>query len=388
MDEPTVVVSRRAAQRARSGNPWIYRGELEKAEGLAGGEVVRVLDPRGGFVGKAFYSSKSLIALRLLAREEVKIDRDFWRQRLRAAAAYRQQIVTGSNAYRLVYGESDLLPSIIIDRYADCLVLQTLSQGAEKIKPLLVDLLIELFKPRAIVERNDVKTRELEGLALLSGVLYGSLPAEVLVEEHGLSFAADLIGGQKTGLFLDQRENRLAAAGYASGQALDCFCYVGAFALHLARRCARTIAVDISKEALARGAHNAGLNGIRNVDFLEANVFDLLHDFDRQGMKFDIVVLDPPAFAKSRDAVPTAVRGYKEINLRAMKLLRPAGVLVSCSCSYHISEEQLWEILISAAADARRSFQILEKRTQGRDHPILLALPETYYLKCFVLKAL
>jgi 23S rRNA (cytosine1962-C5)-methyltransferase len=263
-------------------------------------------------------------------------------------------------------------------------VLQTLSQGTEKLKPMFVELLDEELSPRAIIERNDVKVRNLEGLDLMTGVLYGEPPSRLEIEQHGVRFVIEPLGGQKTGSFLDQRENRLAAREIAFGRALDCFTFNGAFALHLARRCEHVLGLDISADAIEAARANATLNKATNVEFQEANVFDALRELEAAGQKFDTIVLDPPAFAKNRGSVNAAARGYKEINLRAIKLLNPGGILITCTCSYHMSERMFLDVVSEAAVDARRRLQLVEKRTQSSDHPILLNVPETYYLKCLI----
>jgi 23S rRNA (cytosine1962-C5)-methyltransferase len=279
-----------------------------------------------------------------------------------------------------------LIPSLIIDRYDDVLVMQNLSQGTEAVKPLLVELVVEEFAPRAVIERNDVKVRALEGLELSSGLLYGSAPDELEILQQGIRFLVAPLAGQKTGSFLDQRENRLAARKLAHGRALDCFTFNGAFAFHLAGVCENVTGIDISADAIAIAQRNAELNQITNVEFREANVFDALRELEQSGERFDTIVLDPPAFAKNRASVKSAARGYKEINLRALKLLNPGGVLVTCTCSYHMSEEMFLGLIAEAANDAHRRVQIVEKRTQSSDHPILLGMPETYYLKCVLLR--
>ncbi len=372
----------------QSGHLWVYAADLVDAGGAQGGEVVAVTDTRGRRLGWALYSDRSQIALRWIAEPDLEITRAFWRERLLRAAAFRQRMIGDAEAYRLVFAESDLLPSLIIDRYGDCFVLQTLSQGMEALKPLWVDLLVELFAPRAIVERNDAKVRALEGLPLAKGVLYGTLPERLEVALGDGRFQVDLLQGQKTGAFLDQQENYRAAARYARGRVLDGFCYAGGFAVHLAARAESVLAVDISAEAVAQARRNVQANGLANVAVIEANVFDLLRELDRQQERFDLIVLDPPAFAKSRAAVPGALRGYKEINLRALRLLRSDGVLMTCSCSYHMSEEMFLDMLREAAADARRQVRILERRTQAPDHPVLLSMPETRYLKCVILQVM
>ena len=386
MTEPQVVLTPRGVQRLLSGHYWIYRSDIRSTGDVAAGDTVRLRDERNRFLGKAWFSTHSQISLRLITREDRPIDDAYLAERLEAALRYRERVVADANAYRLVYGESDGLPSLIVDRYADVLVIQTLSQATERRKPGIVRLLQERFLPRAIVERNDPRVRRLEGLEQQVGVLSGSLDGEVLIEENGTRFACDLLGGQKTGAFLDQRENRAAFAAYAGGEVLDCFCYTGGFALHAAHRAAAVEGIDLSAAAVAAARRNAELNSAANVAIREANAFDLLKEYSEAGRRFDAVALDPPAFAKSKAHLDAARRGYKEINLRAFKLLRPGGILLTCSCSHHISEALLLEIVAEAALDARRKVLIVERRTQSRDHPILLTLPESHYLKCLVLK--
>ena len=385
--EGSAVISPRGVERLRSGHPWIYRSDIRSVQAEAGA-VVRLLDERGNFFGRAFYSDRSQISIRLLTREDVPVDRAFWTARIRRAAAYRDRVVENSEACRLVYSEADLLPSIIIDRYGDCLVLQTLSQSSERLKALLTELLIELFSPQAIVERNDPRVRLLEGLEQRISSLYGEVPAEVVARENGIAFLCDLLRGQKTGSFLDQRENHLAAQRYASGEVLDCFCYQGGFALTVAGRCDHVEGVDLAPAAIEAARRNQQLNAVPNATFREANSFDLLKDYNEAGRRFDMVVLDPPAFAKNRGSIVSARRGYKEINLRALKLLRPGGYLVTCSCSHHLSEALFLQLLAEAATDARRNIVVVERRTQSRDHPILLTMPETLYLKCLIVRVL
>ncbi len=384
----TVIVSQRGAHRVRNGHLWIYRSDVVTAPENAGGEIVAITDQQRNFVGQALYSDRSEIALRLLTQTDEVIDRDWWQRRILQATARRKHLGPETDAYRLVYSEGDLLPSLIIDRYRDLLVLQTLSQGTEAIKSLLVELLVEQFAPSAIVERNDVRVREFEGLELKAGELYGDAPQELEIKQHGIRFIVSPLAGQKTGSFLDQRENRLAARAVAHGQALDCFTFNGAFALHLADVCQNVIALDISPTALETARRNAELNGATNVEFREANVFDALRELEHEGRSFDTIVLDPPAFAKNRASVKSGLRGYKDINLRAIKLLKPGGVLISCSCSYHVSEHAFLEVIRAAAVDARRRLQVIEKRMQSSDHPVLLGVPETYYLKCVILRVL
>ncbi|HTZ98919.1 MAG TPA: class I SAM-dependent rRNA methyltransferase [Candidatus Aquilonibacter sp.] len=385
--EPQAVISPRGVERLRAGHLWIYRSDVRSAQADPGA-IVRLADERGNFQGRAFYSDKSQIAVRLLTREDRPVDRAFFTERLRRAAAYRNLVVKNSDACRLVYSEADLLPSLIVDRYADSLVLQTLSQGTERIKGLLVEILVELFSPKGILERNDPKVRLLEGLEQRVGVLYGDIPGEIPARENGITFVHDLLKGQKTGSFLDQRENHAAARRYASGDVLDCFSYQGGFALTVADKCAHVQGIEMAPAALQAARRNQEINEIANVDFREGNTFDLLKEYDDAGRRFQMVILDPPAFAKNRDSIAAAQRGYKEINLRALKLLQPGGFLLTCSCSYHISEPLFLQILAEAANDARKSIVVAERRTQAQDHPILLTMPETHYLKCMIVRVL
>jgi 23S rRNA (cytosine1962-C5)-methyltransferase len=385
---PQVRITTRGARRIRQGHLWVYRSDVRDASGAEGGAIVRAVDDAGNFVGQAFYSDRSEISLRFLTTHEDPIDRAWWLGRLRQGAERRAAIGRKTNAYRVVYSEGDLLPSVIIDLYDDVLVLQTLSQGAEKVKTLLTELLVEEFNPRAVIERNEARVREFEGLELRSGLLYGDAANEIEINQHGVRFVVSPLGGQKTGAFLDQRENYLAARSVAHGRALDCFTFNGGFALHLAAACESVLAIDISGDAIATAQRNAELNDARNVEFRTANVFDALREMESAGERFDTIVLDPPAFAKSRVTVKSAARGYKEINLRALKLLNPGGVLVTCSCSYHMSEELFLSLIADAAVDAHRRIQIVERRGQSRDHPVLLGVPETHYLKCVILRAI
>jgi 23S rRNA (cytosine1962-C5)-methyltransferase len=382
-----VTVSKRGADRIRRGHLWIYSSDVVDAGDAAGGSIVSVQDEHRNFIGQAFYSDSSQIALRFLTPGRNPIDREWWRARIREAAS-RRNFGSETNAYRLIYSEGDLLPSIILDRYADVLVLQTLSQGSEAIKPLLVELLTEEFAPRAIIERNDVRVRQHEGLELLTGTLCGEAPLEFEILQDGVRFLVAPLSGQKTGSFLDQRENRLAASRVAHGRALDCFTFNGAFALQLASACDQVTGIDISAAAVAAAVRNARINNITNAEFREANVFDELRELETKGERFDTIVLDPPAFAKNRASIAAAARGYKEINLRAIKLLNPGGVLITCTCSYHMSEELFLKLLAEAANDAHRRVQLLEKRTQASDHPIIFGVPETYYLKCVIARVI
>src|SRR5208283_1765990 len=331
MSAPTVAISSRGVERLASGHPWIYRSDVVRSEGIEPG-VVRLIDKKNRFWGQALYSSQSQIALRFLTRYARPIDAAFLTDRIRAAAAFRRQVAAGAQAYRLVAAEGDLLPSLIIDRYGDCFVIQTLSQGMDRLKSMVVEILQKEFSPRAIIERNDAAVRALEGLPEQSGVLAGEDVREVVVEENGVKICCDLLHGQKTGGFLDQRENRAAAASYARGRALDCFTYTGGFALALAPHCDSVLGVDSSADALRQAERSQGLNGFTNLEWKEANCFDFLKAADQEKQRFDMVVVDPPAFARQKANLDSALRGYKELNLRAMKILNPGGFLVTCSC--------------------------------------------------------
>ena len=391
---PSVTVSHRGEERIRGGHPWVYRSDIVAVEHAGPGEVVLVVSGRGGRhrpLGSAFYSDRSEIAIRMVSRGDEPIDAAFWRARLEQAIGYRRQLAidaTDTTAFRLVHGEGDLLPSLVVDRYGDYLVLQALSQATDRLQGTVVKHLVDLLQPRGVLARNDPRVRLLEGLEQKVELLHGEVPGQVSVREAGVEYDIDPWHGQKTGLFLDQRENRLAARGWARGRLLDAFSYQGGFALALARRCDSVLALDISEDAVARIRANAVRNGVTNLEARTVNVFDELREFDRAGERFDTIVLDPPAFAKSKSAVPKAVSGYKEINLRAMKLLAPGGVLVTCSCSYNVDEEMFGAIVRQAAADAHASMVLVEKRIQGRDHPVLVGVPETYYLKCLILRKL
>jgi 23S rRNA (cytosine1962-C5)-methyltransferase len=387
MNSDQAVITPKGIERIQSGHLWIYRSDVVSCDAEPG-SVVTVSDKAGKILGKAFYSSTSLITLRILTARNEPIDRSFWKQRLIQARELRQRVVRNTETYRLIHGEGDVFPSIIVDCYKDVMVVQTLSQGAEKLKPLLVELLKELFSPRAILERNDSRVRELEGLKQQSGMLCGEEPGEMICEENGLKFFFNLLTGQKTGAFLDQRENRARLRELAFGQALDCFCYAGSFALNMSPVCDTVEAIDLSEDAIAAARRNAQLNELNNIEFVAENVFDRLRLFQNLKKRFDTIVLDPPAFAKNRSQVTAALRGYKEINLRALRLLNPGGILVSASCSQLIDESSLLNIITEAAADARRRVQIIQKCTQAQDHPILLSMPETYYLKCLFLRVL
>jgi len=382
----TVRVNHKGAGRVAQGHPWIFASDVPDRGQASGGDAVQVCDPHGKSIGVAHYSDASQICLRMLSDRTETIDRAFYLKRVEAAFAYRQRVVCRSDAYRLVHGEGDQLPGLVIDRYGDYFTLQTLDQGMDRAKADIASCLTEVFSPTGIVERNDVAVRKRESLPLEVSTLAGEVPEAVVVEMNGFKMHADLLHGQKTGIFLDQRENYLAAARYTRGRALDCFTSTGGFALHMAAKCESVEAVDSSETSLKTAELNRAANCISNVVFREADVFGLLAGYASARRQFDTVVLDPPAFAKSRGNLEAAVRGYKEINRRALQLLGPGGVLVTCSCSHHLSEAMLLEIVASAGLDTLRKLRVLERRTQSQDHPILLTVPETMYLKCLILE--
>lgn len=383
-----MIISLRAVSRLKSGHVWIYRSDVLSTTDPAPGAVVAVTDERGRFFGSALYSSSSQIALRMISSGAVPDFPALLRERVRNALAYREKLVHDTDAHRLIFSEADFLPGLIVDRYNDILSLQILTQAmdAEPVRAALLSELSEQLKPAAICERVDAHIRELEQLPPReSGLLMGEKTSTIFTM-NGIRFHFDVREGQKTGAFLDQRENYAAAAEYAHGEALDVFCYQGAFALHLAKACERVKGVDSSRPALEIADKNALLNQFE-IDWIEANAFDLLKDYSAAGRQYDTIVLDPPAFAKSRKNLETALRGYKELNLRALKMLRPGGVLVSCSCSYHVSEGEFLEVVKDAAQDAHKTVRLVEKRGQAKDHPVLPAVPETAYLKCLILLA-
>jgi 23S rRNA (cytosine1962-C5)-methyltransferase len=378
-------VNRKAADRVASGHPWIFASDVVDRGEAAPGDVVRVLDPKSKFLGVAHYSSTSQITLRLLSTRPEIIDRTFFCERLDKAFGHRGRAVQNSDAYRLVFSEGDLLPGLIIDRYGPYLAVQTLSQGMDRARDVIVDCLQELLAPEGILARNDASVRKLEGLPLEVTTLAGDIPDRVDIRMNGLRLEADLLHGQKTGVYLDQRENYLAAGRWARGRVLDCFTSSGGFALHTAAQAESVEGVDSSAGALATAEANAKANGIGNVYFRQADVFEFLSGLER---RYSMIVLDPPAFAKSRRALEDAARGYKDINFRALRLLDSGGVLITCSCSHHMSEGAFFEVIAQAALDAGKTLRVLERRTQASDHPILLTVPETLYLKCLVLEVL
>jgi 23S rRNA (cytosine1962-C5)-methyltransferase len=385
---PTVRVNRKAADRVRSGHLWIFLSDVLHTDSAQPGDAVRVTDHQGRNLGTAHYSSTSQITLRLLSQRVEAIDEAFLHRRLAAAYRHRQRVVSDTDAYRLVHAEGDLLPGLIVDRYGDFLVVQLLNQGMDRMKDQIVKVLGDLLQPKGIVARNDAAVRAKESLPCETSVLFGNVPDRVEIHMNGYIWNTDLLTGQKTGIFFDQRENYLAARQYGRGRALDCFTATGGFALHLAPVCESVEGVDSSAATLDVARTNAAVNNLTNISFQVANVLEYLPSLVSAHRRFDIVVVDPPAFTKSRSALEGAVRGYKEINLRALRLLEPGGILVSCSCSHHMSEAHLLEVIAAAALDCGKQLRVLERRTQSRDHPILLTVPETHYLKCLIFEVL
>lgn len=382
---PIVEVSPRGATRLKTGHVWVYRSDIVSADAVPPGSVVRVSDHRGKPLGTALYSSSSQIAIRMLSPEPVTDFSALLRQRIADAISYREPLVHNTEAYRVIFSEADFLPGLIVDRYGDILSLQILTQAmdATPVRETVISELVHRFNPASITERVDPRVRELETLPPRpSGLVYGSKTATTFAA-NGVKFQYDALEGQKTGAFLDQRENYAAAAQYAKGEALDVFCYQGGFALHLAPRCSRVTGVDSSRPALEVADQNAALNHCE-VEWIEANAFDLLKDYASSDRRYDTIVLDPPAFAKSKRDLDAALRGYKELNLRALKMLRPGGILVTCSCSYHVSQSNFLEMLADASLDAHRTLRLIEIRGQAKDHPVLLNVPETAYLKCII----
>jgi len=398
---PYATITNRGAKKVRNGHLWCYRGDIRRIDAV-GGDVVTVVDEAKNFVGKAFYSDSSEIALRFFTTKDEEITEEFWFKKISNAIKLRNSLFDSlrgrdgeesrdievcTNALRLVNAEGDLLPSLIADFYDGAIVIQTLSQGTEKLKHLFADILREILSAELVLERNDSKVRSIENLPLQKSVIFGKLSSdERIIKQNGIKFIVSLMEGQKTGAFLDQRENYLSARRFAKGIVLDCFTFAGGFALNLAKNCDQVIAVDISDKAINLANRNAELNQISNVSFQVGNVFDFLREQEKAGKRYDVVILDPPAFAKSRQSLKGAIAGYKEINLRAMKILNHNGILITCSCSHHFTEELFLETLIMASRDAKRRVHLIEKRFQSSDHPILLPMPETLYLKCLIVR--
>jgi 23S rRNA (cytosine1962-C5)-methyltransferase len=384
---PVVRLTAKGLRWRRTGHPWVYRNDLEDLPEIPAGELVAVADPKGRFLGQAFYSAASRIALRMVTEGIEPIDRGFWEARLKRALDYRRRVVADTDACRLIYGEADGFPGLVVDSYGGHLSLQTLHPGMERRLPEIIDLLAAHLAPPSVTLRHDAEVRLQEGLPLGVETVLGQLPPRVEVREGLVRLWVDIRGGQKTGMFLDQRENRLAAAALARGEVLDAFAYQGAFAMHLATGANRVTLVESSGPALAVAQENASLNGYENLDLVKANVFTFLKEAVAEGRRFDCISLDPPAFAKSRRDREAAYKGYKEINRRAFQLLNPGGILVTCSCSYNLSEPEFLAIVREAAADAHRQARLVERRGAAKDHPALLSLPESLYLKCLILEA-
>jgi 23S rRNA (cytosine1962-C5)-methyltransferase len=384
--EPSVKLSTRGANRLLARHPWVYRSDIVGAGDIPAGSLVRVHDQRGKFLGTALYSSSSQIAIRMISHGSVGDLPALVAERIRAAIAYREDLVTNTDAYRIVFSEADFVPGLIVDRYNDVLTVQILTQAIDKapVRAAIVETLREELHPAGIVERVEARIRELEQLPPLQSCLLWGEKSSTEVRMNGVGFQYDALEGQKTGAFLDQRENYAAAAQYAHGEALDTFCYQGGFALHLAPKCSSVTGVDSSRPALEMADKNALLNG-REVEWIEANAFDLLRDYAAANRRYDTIVLDPPAFAKSKRDLEKALGGYKELNLRAMKMLRPGGVLITCSCSFHVSAADFLKVVADAAQDAHKSLRVLEQRGAAKDHPALLNVPETSYLQCLIL---
>jgi 23S rRNA (cytosine1962-C5)-methyltransferase len=384
-DLPKIKISPRGVSRLKSGHVWVYRSDILAADGVPPGSLVTVTDQRGKPFGTALYSSSSQITVRMISHEAVSDFPALLRLRIADAIAYREKLVRDTDAYRLIFSEADFLPGLIVDRYNDILSFQILTQAidANTVRETVISELVNQLSPASVIERVDPRVRELETLPpRASGLVHGDKTATTFTM-NGVQFHFDALEGQKTGAFLDQRENYAAAAEYARGEALDVFCYQGGFALHLAPKCQQVTGVDSSRPALEVADQNATLNR-REIEWIEANAFDLLKDYAASNQQYDTVVLDPPAFAKTKRDLDSALRGYKELNLRALKMLRPGGLLVTCSCSYHVSQSTFLEMLASAAVDAHRTLRLLEVRGQGKDHPVLLNVPETAYLKCVI----
>lgn len=393
-ESPTgrVRLARPRGSAGLSGHLWIYAGQIEGVMGAPQpGDVVEVYTHEGKFFARGLFNPRSKIQVRILTFQEEAIDDRFWAARVDRCVALRARVVRDTDAYRVVHGEADLLPGLVVDRYADVLVMQALAAGMDRRKDFLADLLLNATGAERLFLRNDPKSRALEGLPLERAFLRGGGETTVEIHEHGATFRVDFERGQKTGWFCDQRENRLAATAYAQdAEVLEVFCHTGAFGIHAARNGARSVeGFDVSADALALAREHAARNGVEGrCLYREGDAFEVLRQLDRDGRRYDLVILDPPAFARSRQAVAHALAGYKDINLQALRVLRPDGFLVTCSCSHHMSEEQLWQAILDAARDVRKQIRLIESRSQSRDHPVLAPMPETRYLKCFILQVM
>jgi 23S rRNA (cytosine1962-C5)-methyltransferase len=388
---PTLIIRSKVLQRLRTGHPWIYSNELARTQKhCEPGQLVNVKTGDGDWIGRGYYNPLSVIAVRLLTREDVPINEGFFEGKIQQAQTLRERLLPGEEAYRLVFGEADGLPGLIIDRYGSVLVTQFLTAGMDRLRDLILKILINRFQPTAIIARNDAPSRKLEGLPVEKKLLYGELPASVVISKNGLSFEVDVLEGQKTGFFLDQSENYRALAGLAKGKrVLDAFCYTGAWGLHALHYGATSVlGLDSSEKAIQQARANAKQNGMENrATFQEEEVFDGLRKLLEKDERYDLIILDPPSFVKNRKELKDAIRGYKEINRLAMLLLTTEGILVTCSCSHLMDATIFRSILVDAAADAKKSFRIMAWRTQGPDHPIILGIPETEYLKCVILQS-
>lgn len=387
-----IVLGRGEDRRLKGGHPWVFSNEIREIDGVREpGAAAEVFDAGGGFVGTGYYNPRSLIAVRLLSRSREEIGApEFYRERIERALAHRRTLYPGMETFRVVHGEGDFLPGLVVDKYGDYLSVQLLTFGMEKRREIIISVLADTFRPRGIVARNDVAVRALEGLEESVEVLYGEVPERVEIEEHGLRLRVNLLEGQKTGHFLDQKENHLLLERLAPGkEVLDSFCYSGSWGVHAAAFGAASVTcIDISERAIALARENSQLNNVaRRMDFEVVDAFDRLRSLKAEGRRFDVVVLDPPAFVKSRKALKEAQKGYLTVNRRGMELLRPGGHLITCSCSYHMEREMFRDLLKTAAQLAKREMRLIEVRSQAPDHPVLLAVPETEYLKCFVLQA-
>lgn len=379
----TVRLKKKEERRVQRGHPWIFSNELQDIpRNAVPGDLVDVFDYTGRFIGRGYLNPRTLIAVRLLSRKPDSIDAIFFRERFETARELRSRLGFG-DSHRAFFSEGDGVPGLIVDKYADTLVVQSLTAGTERLQEVIVDALRDVYSPAAIVMRNDSPAREVEGLPAEIFTAHGEPPPVVTIEESGITYQIDIFEGQKTGFFFDQRENRLALKGLVSGRrTLDCFCYVGAWSLSAARQGASgVIGIDSSEKAVLLAVKNAALNGL-SAKFRKADVFEELGSFDKRKERFGCIILDPPAFVKNRAKVREALRGYKEINLRALRLLDPGGLLVTCSCSHHIDQDLFREMLIDASHAVKRTVRLLEMRSQARDHPMLLAARETQYLKC------
>ena len=379
-----ISISDKGFRRILSGHPWIYRDDLTSGVECEDGDIVDVLH-RENFIGRGFYSATSKISIRIITRHDERIDRNFWERRVLDALRMRERAIGDSDAYRLIFSEADGIPSLIIDRYGRSFSMQTLSPGADRLKHLFAEIIADLFDPISIYERNDAAVRQLEGLDEVKGELFGKTPDQIDIREGSIKLRIDIKTGQKTGAYLDQRENRINAERYFSGNVLDCFTYQGAFALHAAGKARHVTAIDSSADALRIAQENACINSMQNIHFEQANVFDYLKMAASGSESFDAVVLDPPAFARSRGDLKNAMRAYLEINRKAMKAIKPGGFLITSSCSYNLSEEDFISVIRKAAAQTRRSILIIEQRMQAADHPFLVTFPESHYLKSFIL---